>query len=65
MSFRKLSLTAVAGFAFAASAVAATRIPVSPCQVCRAAYQQCMLDPTLECESEFSRCLIQAGCPLE
>lgn len=65
MSFRKLSLTAVAALVFAGSAVAATRIPVSPCQVCRAAYQQCMLDPTLECESEFSRCLIQAGCPLE
>ncbi|ALN62723.1 hypothetical protein GLA29479_1849 [Lysobacter antibioticus] len=63
MKFRKFALAAVAAVVFCSSAVAG--VWPGPCQVCRNAYQACQLDPAAECESEFSRCLIQAGCPLE
>ncbi|MGO1002977.1 hypothetical protein [Lysobacter sp. CA196] len=65
MKLRKFSLAAVAAFAFGFSAWAVAGIWPGPCQQCRNAYQACQLDPDAECESEFSRCLIQAGCPLE
>jgi len=69
MNLRKLTLTAVAAFVFAGSAVAA-HPPLNPCRECRIAYNVCMSESggpedDMVCESDFSTCLISAGCPLE
>ncbi|MEH6422512.1 hypothetical protein [Pseudomonas sp. CGJS7] len=69
MKMRKLTLAAAAVFVFAASTVALARPPLGSCQECRIAYNVCMYEShgqhDGECEAEFSRCLIGAGCPLE
>lgn len=70
MNLRKLTLTAVVAFVFAGSAVAFARPPLNPCRECRIAYNVCMSESSgpeddMVCESDFSSCLIGAGCPLE
>lgn len=69
MNLRKLALAATAAFVFAGSTVAFARPPLNPCQECRIAYNLCQSqggwEAGLDCEGEFSRCLIAAGCPLE